>query len=670
MGNKNKKENGDTKPPPYAASQSNPSLHTDVEKEFKVEEEIERGEWTNKAEFLLSCIGLSVGLGNVWRFSYLAYENGGAAFVIAYIILQILIGKPMYMMELIVSQYCGRGPTGIWAMNPCAKGIGISMGVISLVASTYYNVIVSYTLYYLFASMQKVLPWTTCRDEWLDYGCVEKTTRKLETCTGNATLDMVDKCLCHTTNYTFNEGLTVNCTNTTNTAVAELYFYKMFALHFTIYKRLYHVLTSSSKTVIQKAPNMYPSDMAAPIWQLALCLLLGWIIVVVCLIKGIKSSGKVVYFTATFPYVILIILLVRGCLLDGAIDGVKYFIVPEWSKLATLDVWAAAAGQMFFSLSVAFGGILMFGSYNKFKNNVYGDALIISSMDLITSIIAGFVVFTNLGGMAKAIGVSVQDVAKGGYGLAFVAYPEALSKLPPNQLWSILFFFMLFTLGLDSQFGFLETTLVCIQDEFPQLRKYKTHMCIGFGVALYLIALPCITNGGDYVVTLLDFFGADFSVLFIAVCESIAIMWVYGVKRFMKDCEYMLGHAPRPMYFWAFCWSVCAPFLTGALFLYRMIKFKSPEITKGVPYPLFARGIGFALTALVLIPIPLTFLYTFFTAKGTVFERLRTITTPDDTWGPNDGSMKHRLVNTVEMVAKHGIDNPEVVAKGDVYTHL
>ncbi|KAH3821640.1 hypothetical protein DPMN_123405 [Dreissena polymorpha] len=74
-------------------------------------------------------------------------------------------------------------------------------------------------------------------------------------------------------------------------------------------------------------------------------------------------------------------------------------------------------------------------------------------MDLITSIISGFVIFTTFGGMAKQIGVSVQDVAKGGYGLAFVAYPEALSNLPPMQLWSILFFFMLFTLGLDSQVG-------------------------------------------------------------------------------------------------------------------------------------------------------------------------------------------------------------------------
>ncbi|KAH3823019.1 sodium- and chloride-dependent neutral and basic amino acid transporter B(0+)-like [Dreissena polymorpha] len=638
MTKKIKTENGEMK---------EPLEDTDID--VKVEDPNARGEWGSKAEFVLSCIGLSVGLGNVWRFPYLAYENGGAAFVIAYIILQILIGKPMYMMELIVSQYCGRGPTAMWAMNPSAKGIGISQVLISLIVAIYYNVIMAYTVYYFFGSMQKTLPWTKCKDEWAVDGCVEKTTHKLETCTGNVTLDMVGKCLCSPTNYTFNEGLSVNCTNTSNTAVSELYFYK---------------------TVIQKAPNMYPSDMGAPIWQLALCLLLSWVVVVACLIKGIKSSGKVVYFTATFPYVILIILLIRGCLLDGAIDGVKYFIVPEWEKLASLDVWAAAAGQMFFSLSVSFGGIIMYGSFNKFRNNAYGDALLISTMDLVTSIIAGFVIFTTFGGMAKQIGVDVKDVAKGGYGLAFVAYPEALSNLPPPQLWSILFFFMLFTLGLDSEFALLETALTCIQDEFPRLRKYKTHMCIGFGVVLYLIALPCITPGGDYVVTLMDFFGADYSVLFVATCESIAIMWVYGIDRFMQDCTYMLGHEPRPKYFWGFCWFFCAPLLIGALFLYRMIKFKSPEITKDVPYPEFGQGIGFALTALVLIPIPLMFLYKFFNAKGSVMERLRKITTPDETWGPNDGSMKDPKTEGFNMSKKYGVDNPAVDANGEGYMHM
>lgn len=603
----------------------------------------DRGEWGSKWEFILSCIGLSVGLGNVWRFPYLAYQYGGAAFLIAYLILQILIGKPMYMMELVMGQYSGKGPTAVWAMNPSAKGVGISMALISLVVAIYYNVIMAYTLYYFFASMQKHLPWTQCKDEWLSLGCVAKTERKLEECTGNATLDsLVRKCLCtgnYSTNY-YLESNNITCTNTSNVGVAELYF---------------------EKTVLQKSAGINPDQVGDPIWQLALCLLLSWIIVVLCLIKGVKSSGKVVYFTATFPYVILLILLVRGCLLDGAIDGVKFFIIPVWEKLLDIEVWVAAAGQMFFSLSVSFGGILMFGSYNKFSNNVYGDAMLISIMDVVTSVIAGFVIFTTFGGMAKEIGVSVQDVAKGGYGLAFIAYPEALSNLPPPQLWSVLFFFMLFTLGLDSEFALLETVMTCIQDEYPHLRKYKSYMCVGFGVVLYFCALPCITPAGDYIVGLMDHYGADFAVLFVACCECIAVMWVYGIRNFLKDCSHMLGHPPRPMIFWAFCWTFCAPILIGLLFIYRMVEYHPPEISKGNPYPQFAQGIGWALTVFVLLPIPVTFLYKLFTAKGSFVERIRTITTPTSEWGPNDGKGKLPLDNAYGMERKYGLDNPGAV---------
>lgn len=612
----------------------------DLDKRDAVAEE--RGQWGSKWEFILSCVGLSVGLGNVWRFPYLAYQYGGAAFLIAYLILQILIGKPMYMMELVMGQYSGSGPTAVWAMNPSAKGIGISMALISLVVAIYYNVIMAYTLYYFFSSMQKVLPWTTCKDEWAVLGCTQQTQKKLAECTGNATVDILSKCLC-TTNYTVNymlEQSNVSCTNTTNVAVAELYF---------------------EKTVIQKAPGMYPDQVGAPIWQLALCLLLSWMVVVACLIKGVKSSGKVVYFTATFPYVILLILLVRGCLLDGAIDGIKYFIIPDWNQLLKLEVWVAAAGQMFFSLSVSFGGIIMFGSYNKFSNNVYGDALLISIMDVVTSIIAGFVIFTTFGGMAKEIGVDVQDVAKGGYGLAFVAYPEALSNLPPAQLWSVLFFFMLFTLGLDSEFALLETVMTCIQDEYPHLRKYKSYMCVGFGVVLYFCALPCVTPAGDYIVSLMDHYGADFSVLFVATCECISVMWVYGVRRFLNDCTYMLGHPPRPMIFWAVCWTFCSPILIGALFLYRMADYNPPEIRKGEPFPQFAQAIGWVLTIIVLLPIPVTFLYKLFKAKGSLLERLREITTPTSDWGPNDGSDRKPLENAYHMERKYGLDNPGAV---------
>ncbi|XP_071110057.1 sodium- and chloride-dependent neutral and basic amino acid transporter B(0+)-like [Haliotis cracherodii] len=586
----------------------------------------ERGQWGSKAEFVLSCIGLSVGLGNVWRFPYLAYKNGGAAFLIAYLVLQLLIGKPMYFMELVMGQFSGKGPTGVWEMNPSAKGIGIAMVIISLDVAIYYNVIMAYTLYYFFSSMQAVLPWTKCKEEWIALGCVEQRRKAPPFCTLNATInEMMSECAC-TKNETIDSLLTVNCTNLTYTGLpkssAEFFF---------------------NEEVIQRSAGLEPENMGAPLWKLSLCLLLSWIVVVLCLIKGVKSSGKVVYFTATFPYIVLLILLVRGALLDGAIDGVKFFIIPEWSKLLDIEVWVAAAGQMFFSLSVSFGGILMFGSYNKFNNNVYGDALLISVMDLVTSIIAGFVIFTTFGGMAKTIGANVTDVAEAGYGLAFVAYPEALSNFPLPQLWSVIFFFMLFTLGLDSEFGLMETVLTCIQDEFPHLRKYKSWLCVGLGIGCYFLALPCVCPGGDYVVTLMNDFGADFSVLVVACFECIAVMWVYGVMRFMKDIEFMLGSKPHVWPYWVFCWAVASPFLIGAMFIYRMVKFTPPTYPNKMAYPVFAQILGWVLAAVVIIPIPAWFFYILLKTPGSLTERFRKIFSPTSKWGPADRAENYRV---------------------------
>ncbi|KAK6177372.1 hypothetical protein SNE40_015486 [Patella caerulea] len=601
-------------------------------------EEIDRGQWGNKAEFLLSCIGLSVGLGNVWRFPYLAYKNGGAAFVIAYFILQLVIGKPLYFMELVMGQFSGKGPTGVWAMNPCAKGIGLSMALISLDVAIYYNVIMAYTLYYFFSSMQTTLPWTVCKPEWEN--CVAKRFKFPDYCTGNETVDyaLEEACRC-----TYNVTLdTANCTqlNYTGTpkSAAEFFFYE---------------------EVIQRSNGIEPENLGYPLWWLVLCMLLSWIVVIACLIKGVKSSGKVVYFTATFPYVVLIILLIRGALLDGALDGVIYFIVPKWEELLKLEVWVAAAGQMFFSLSVSFGGIIMFGSYNKFKNNVYPDALLISIMDVITSVIAGFVIFTTFGAMSKTIGAPIEDVAEAGYGLAFVAYPEALSNFPIPQLWSVLFFFMLFTLGLDSEFGLLETLLTCIQDEFPKTRKYKGLMCVGIGIGCFLIALPVTCPGGDYIVTIMDHYGADFSVLFLAACEVVSVAWVYGVLRFWRDIEYMLGSRSCTWPFWTVCWAFIAPILITLLFIYRMVKYSPPKYPTDEPFPEFAQGIGWALSALVMCPIPIYFLYSFFTAPGGFIEKLKFITTPSDKWQPNDGNRAYltQSQDTLQM-GKYGVENP------------
>merc|ERR1712142_1117267 len=131
-----------------------------------------REKWASRAEFLLSCIGYSVGLGNVWRFPFLAYENGGGAFLIPYIILLVLVGKPMYFMEAALGQYGQVGPLQVWIeMLPCAIGVGVAMVIISLIVAIYYNVIMAYCLFYLFNSFRDVLPWTVCDPQWADEDC-------------------------------------------------------------------------------------------------------------------------------------------------------------------------------------------------------------------------------------------------------------------------------------------------------------------------------------------------------------------------------------------------------------------------------------------------------------------------------------------------------------------
>merc|ERR1712096_299065 len=190
-------------------------------------------------------------------------------------------------------------------------------------------------------------------------------------------------------------------------------------------------------------------------------------------VKGVKSSGKVVYFTATFPYLVLIVLLVLGVTLPGAGDGLCYLFVPKWEKLASFTVWRRAAGQVFFSLGISWGGIIMFGSYNKFTARVHIDAHVVSLIDFLTSLMASIVIFSTLGHSAHQLGVPVESVAKGGQGLAFVAYPEALSHLPAHHFWSVIFFLMLFLLGLDSEFALFETVTCAIFDTFPSLRRRK-----------------------------------------------------------------------------------------------------------------------------------------------------------------------------------------------------
>ncbi|KAG8186249.1 hypothetical protein JTE90_004226 [Oedothorax gibbosus] len=141
------------------------------DRSYQYSEEVERGTWTGKFDFLLSLLGYSVGLGNVWRFPYLCYSNGGGAFLIPFVCMMLLAGLPLMFMELSFGQYASLGPIAIFdRFCPLFTGLGYGMVIVSGTVMLYYNMIIAWTIFYMFVSWSSQLPWEHCAPEWSTSG--------------------------------------------------------------------------------------------------------------------------------------------------------------------------------------------------------------------------------------------------------------------------------------------------------------------------------------------------------------------------------------------------------------------------------------------------------------------------------------------------------------------
>jgi len=619
------------------------------------DDEYDRGHWGSKAEFLLSCVGYSVGIGNVWRFPYLAFKNGGGAFLVPYFILLMLVGKPMYYMETALGQFARLSPLQVWRCSPIATGVGVAMMVVSIIVAIYYNVIMAYSIIYLGASFrgitdEKGMPWSYC-DEWWGADLSKCITRQNVTDDPslNTTLQL-DRCNPWNSSHTTDGGVTWD---------GELPCNKYQKSTEQFWEK--YVLNIDSNL---GGRDMTFGDLGNWSYELPLALAFSWVVVFLCLMKGVKSSGKVVYFTATFPYAVLIALLVRGVTLDGAVEGLKLLFVPKWEKMLEIQVWRDAASQMFFSLGVSWGGLVMFGSYNKFHNKIHWDAAFVSTMDFFTSIISSVVVFSILGFLAAQAKVPIDTVVQSGQGLAFIAYPEALATVPLPWLWSILFFLMLFFLGLDSEFALLETVLTAIYDGFPSTRSHKVKITAIGCLSCFLLGFPCVSTSGQYVFDLMDTYGAGFAVIWIAMWEVVGLMWIYGVNNFSKDISLMIGSEPHIIT--KFLWCFCCPILLLVIFCLSLYFWEEPKYGGMVPYPEWAHWIGWILVGISAVQIPLWALL-----MSCVFlckKKLRQVARPTLQWGPGDPNVRKAIFDEQNSIApgrKHeysGYDNHAISA--------
>uniref|UniRef100_A0A671UEZ7 Transporter n=1 Tax=Sparus aurata TaxID=8175 RepID=A0A671UEZ7_SPAAU len=569
------------------------------------DENTERGNWASKREYILSTIGYAVGLGNIWRFPYLAYKNGGGAFLIPYFVMLVVTGIPLFFLESAFGQFCSQGPINVWRAVPLLQGVGIAMLMVTLIVSIYYNVIIAYSLYYMFASFQSPLPWSSCFS-WADSNCSDTPTGAsfhLQTCCLSADLN----------NQIITPFLEMNaCTCSLN---------KQFLLFYRV--------------ALQRSSGL---DETGPVvWHLALCLLLSTMFTAAALIRGIKSSGKVVYFTATFPYVVIVILLIRGLTLEGARDGIEFYIGSQsnLTKLTEAQVWKDAATQTFYSLSIGWGGVMTLASYNNFHNNMFRDSFVVTLTNAGTSVFAGFAIFSILGHMAHIYKMPVGEVVKEGFGLAFIAYPDALSKLPISPLWSTLFFFMLLTVGLDSQFAGIEVITTCLQDAFPKLFRSKHGLLtITTCSILYLLGLPCVTRAGIYWVTLIDQFVASWVLLILVLLEIAGVCYIYGGNRFIKDIEMMLGNKSFVFWlWWRVCWFFLSPCIIVAILVWSLMTFTPPSYG-AVKFPDWGVALGWSMAVFILLWIPIIAVYKLMRAEGSPWKRLKSLCSPSEEWHP------------------------------------
>ncbi|XP_052817533.1 sodium- and chloride-dependent glycine transporter 1-like isoform X2 [Mya arenaria] len=376
-------------------------------------------------------------------------------------------------------------------------------------------------------------------------------------------------------------------------------------------------------------------DMGTIQWHLVISNFVGWAIVVASLVKGVHSLGKVVYVTATAPYLLLTVLFIRGLLLDGAIDGIIWYITPDFNKLADPQVWLEAAIQVFYSLGPTYGGVITMASHNKFHQKSIVETIICVASDAFTAFYAGLVVFTCMGFIAKEAGVSVEEAAKAsGPGLAFIAYPEAIARMPLPQLWAVLFFLMLITVAFDSTFGMFETVTGTILDIFPhQLMNRKVPVLIGTALVLFLLSIPLAMSGGIYLFQLGDWYISAFALLFGSALEGMIICWIYGADRFSKDIELMTGRKSSKILriFWCI---IMTGFLTLA-FIVTLFTYSEPYYGnyKFKPYAII---IGLCMSIVPFIPVIGVAMIEVYQADGPIPKRLSKLLKPSPKWGPID----------------------------------
>ncbi|MBT3381131.1 MAG: sodium-dependent transporter [Lentisphaerae bacterium] len=259
--------------------------------------------------------------------------------------------------------------------------------------------------------------------------------------------------------------------------------------------------------------------------------------------KGIERASKVLMPTL---FVLILALIVRGLTLDGAIEGVRFYLSPDFSKL-TGEGFLLALGHAFFSLSLGMGAIITYGSYVDREQNIFLSALSITALDTLIALMAGLAIF-------PAVFAEGFDPAAGP-GLVFQTLPAVFNGMPAGTLWATVFFLLLLVAALTSAISLLEVVTAYFVDERKWSRKTAT---IVFGIVIFALGSLCAISVGDWdrlrwlqaaLITafgsakgsffdVMDRFASNWMLPLGGLLISVFVGWVWGTKKAVDEIRH------------------------------------------------------------------------------------------------------------------------------------
>lgn len=445
--------------------------------------------WQSRKGFIFAAVGAAVGLGNLWRFPFQAYKNGGGAFILPYFVALLTCAIPLMIMEYAYGRKIRGGSVKAFSeLNKKAEVIGWVQVMIPIIVMMYYCAIIAVSLIFMVYSLGHAFGMIN----WLS-----EPGPIMGMVTGSAenALDLG----------------------------AGMSMYILFAVVF--------------------------------VW------ISNWLIVKKGISGGIEKMSNI--FTPMLM-VLMVVFMVNAVRLNGSYIGLEALFKPDFSKIMDPGIWVSAYAQVFFSTTLAVGVMIAYGSYLHNKSDVVNSAFITVLGNASFDLVAGILVFSTLGYLVNTIGVEFTSFGTGA-GVAFIAFPIAISTMSSNVmiqgLLGFLFFFCLFIAGLTSSISMLESFATAALDKFNISREKLISIIsvIGF------IGSACFASyaGFNYILDIVDAYVGNIVIAGCGLIQVIMISYIYGTKELRQEAnefsDFKVG------IWWDYLLKYVTPLLLGAV---------------------------------------------------------------------------------------------------------